>query len=170
VTGVQTCALPISYSVIAPECLFSKDIRASYRDICSCIIKGLARIGISADFRPINDVVVGGKKVSGSAQMRRHGVLSQHGTVLFGLDRKTMFSVLMPSPLKLSDKPAENFESSVTCVNELCDVSFDGLYAALLEGFTEGKEWQYGELSERELALAKEMEWKYTSYEWNFSR
>jgi lipoate-protein ligase A len=44
------------------------------------------------------------------------------------------------------------------------------LYAALLEGFTEGKDWEFGKLSEQEEARVKDVMWKYGSYEWNFSR
>jgi lipoate-protein ligase A len=160
----------LTYSVIAPESLYSKDIRESYREICSCIIAGLAKLGIDAAFRPINDVIVGGRKVSGSAQMRRQGVLTQHGTVLYGLDRNTMFSVLKPSKLKLSDKPVASFGEGVACIQELSGSSIEELYAALLEGFTEGKDWEFGKLSEHEEARVKDVAWKYDSYEWNFSR
>jgi lipoate-protein ligase A len=160
----------VTYSVIALESYFSKDIRESYREICSCIIAGLANLGIDAAFRPINDVTVGGRKISGSAQMRRHGVLTQHGTVLYDLDRKTMFSVLKPSKLKLADKPAASFEAGVTCVKELSSASIGQLYDALLHGFTDEKDWRFGALTEKEMALAKDVAWKYDSYEWNFSR
>ena len=70
----------ITYSVIAPEALFPKDILASYREICGWIIDSLAILGIKAEFKPINDIVVGNKKISGNAQTRRGGVLLQHGT------------------------------------------------------------------------------------------
>ena len=160
----------ITYSIIAPESLFSRDIRESYRDICSCVVNGLKTIGIDADFRPINDVIVGGRKVSGSAQMRRQGVLTQHGTVLYGLDRSTMFSVLTPSRLKLSDKPASTFGDGIACVRELCGVSMEETYDALLGAFTEGKEWEFGTLTDAERARIKDIIWKYDSYEWNFSR
>jgi lipoate-protein ligase A len=160
----------ITYSVIGQESLFSKDIRESYREICSCIIRGLAGIGIEASFRPINDVVVGGRKVSGSAQMRRQGVLTQHGTILYGLDRATMFSVLKPSKLKLLNKPASSFGESIVCVRELCGASIDELYNALLKGFTGGKEWEFGALSEEEIARVRDTMCKYASDDWNFYR
>ncbi len=160
----------ITYSVIAPESYFSKDIRESYREICSCIVSGLANLGIGAAFRPINDVTVDGRKISGSAQTRRQGVLTQHGTVLYNLDRKTMFSVLKPSKLKLSDKPVASFEAGVACVKELCDATIGQLYDALLRGFTERKEWRFGAITKSELALAKNLTSKYESYKWNFSR
>jgi lipoate-protein ligase A len=160
----------ITYSVIAPESYFSKDITASYREICGDIIKSLASQGIAASFRPINDVVVGGRKISGSAQTRRQGVLTQHGTVLFRLDRAAMFSVLKPSDKKLIDKPVASFKAGVTCASEEGCASIDELYRALLRGFTDGKEWNPGELSDSERASVAELAEKYRSDTWNASR
>lgn len=160
----------ITYSLIAPEGMFSKDIRASYRDICGSIIEGLASLGIAADFRPINDVTVNGRKISGSAQTRRQGVLTQHGTVLYAIDRDTMFSVLRPSEKKLADKPVDSFEKSVTCAVEEGCGSIDRLYEALFAGFTAGKDWIPGLLSDVELTTAASLAEKYRSDAWNASR
>lgn len=160
----------ITYSLIAPADMFSKDIRASYRDICGSITGGLASLGIVAEFRPINDVTVNGRKISGSAQTRRQGILTQHGTVLYAIDRETMFSVLRPSAKKLADKPVDSFEKSVTCAVEEGCRSIDGLYEALFAGFTAGKKWEPGELSDNErMALTSLIE-KYRSDAWNASR
>jgi lipoate---protein ligase len=160
----------ITYSLIAPESLFSKDIRASYRDICGCIIAGLASLGIAAEFRPINDVTVNDRKISGSAQTRRQGILTQHGTVLYAIDRETMFSVLRPSVKKLADKPIDSFEKSVTCAVEECFESMDQLYDALYAGFTAGKEWGPGQLSDNERMAVTGLAEKYRGDTWNASR
>lgn len=160
----------ITYSLIAPESLFSKDIRASYRDICGSIIAGLASLGIAAEFRPINDVTVNGRKISGSAQTRRQGILTQHGTVLYAIDRDTMFTVLRPSAKKLADKPAGSFEKSVTCAAEEGCGSIDRLYEALFAGFTTGKQWEPGQLSDIEQMAVTRLVEKYRSDAWNESR
>ena len=160
----------ITYSVIAPERYFSNDIKASYREICGWIIAGLANLGIAAEFRPINDIVVNGRKISGSAQTRRQGVLTQHGTVLYSLDRDTMFSVLKPSDKKLVDKPVASFRAGVTCASEEGCASLDGLYRALLRGFTDGREYEPGQLSDAECTAVAELTKKYLSHEWNESR
>jgi len=160
----------ITYSVIAPEELFDKDIKASYKEICSWIIEGLSVTGINARFRPINDVVVGNKKISGSAQTRRHGVLTQHGTILHSIDRATMFSVLKPSEKKLSDKATTSFEDYVTCALEQGCPSQQSLYNALLSGFTLEKNWKPDRLSEDEKAKAEKLVEKYESDMWNRSR
>jgi lipoate-protein ligase A len=160
----------ITYSIIAPESYFPPGIHESYREICGYIVRGLAGIGISASFRPINDVIVGQRKISGSAQTRRRGVLTQHGTILYRLDRRAMFSVLKPSAAKLDDKPVKSFRDGITCVSELCNATKNELYIALLAGFTDQKEWQYGALSDRERALTLTLSDKYSSDSWNFLR
>lgn len=160
----------ITYSIIAPERYFPDGITESYKVICEGIIRGLAGIGIEASFRPINDVTVAGRKISGSAQTRRRGVLTQHGTVLYKLDRTMMFSVLKPSEAKLADKPIKSFEGGVTSVSELCNASKERLHDALLKGFTEGKEWQFGMLTDRERMQIPELTMKYSGDSWNLAR
>ena len=161
----------ITYSIIAPEILFRKGIRESYRDICNYVVKGLSELGIKADFVPINDIVVDGKKISGNAQTRKEGVLLQHGTVLYDLNVRQMFTLLNVNKEKISDKMIKNVEERVTCVSRYKDIGIDALYSALLKGFTEGKEHKIGKLSESEMIRAKELSDKvYRTKEWNFSR
>ncbi|MDE1860796.1 MAG: lipoate--protein ligase family protein [Candidatus Micrarchaeota archaeon] len=161
----------ITYSVIGPETMFPKGIRESYSCICQWVIKGLSNIGIWAEFAPINDILVEGKKISGNAQTRRNGILLQHGTVLYDLNIKKMFGVLKVSKAKISDKMIKNVEDRVTSVIRHRPVSSRELYNALLKGFTEGKEYEMGVISKEEMEFADELaENTYSSKEWNFSR
>ncbi len=161
----------ITYSVIAPLGIFPNGIRESYRFICDWVISGLGEMGIPAQFAPINDITVEGKKISGNAQTRKRGVLLQHGTVLYDIDFKSMFSVLNVSKEKLSDKQIKAAEERVTSVSRHSSKGIEDLYEALLEGFTKGKEFKMGVLSDSELERAKETAKKvYSTREWNFSR
>ncbi len=161
----------ITYSVIAPERILPRGIRETYRYICGWVIDGLAELGIKAEFAPINDILVKGKKISGNALTRRQGVVLQHGTVLYDLDISTMFSVLNVSREKISDKVIKNVEERVTKVLDYSSVSQKELYSALLKGFTRGKDCRYSGLSEEEAKRAKELERSiYSTAEWNFSR
>ncbi len=161
----------ITYSVIAREDLAPKDITKSYQLICGWIVRGLAELGIQAEFKPVNDIVVAGKKISGSAQTRREGVVLQHGTVLYDLDLRTMFTVLKVGADKISDKLIKSAEERVTRVLNYANVSEEELYEALLKGFTADKEWEYGSLSPSELSRAEELaETRYAAAEWNHSR
>jgi lipoate-protein ligase A len=161
----------ITYSVICPERLVSKDINASYRDICRLIITGLAAIGIEAEFKPINDVLVGGRKISGSAQTRRQGVFTMHGTVLFDVDPETMFSVLKVGRTKISDKDLTSFQDRVTSVRDVSEATLEELLLAMFNAFVEGKEWFLDDLGRDESArvevIARD---RYSNDEWNLSR
>ncbi len=161
----------ITYSVLAPETLFPKNIIESYKEICGWLIAGLAGVGLQAEFKPINDIIAGGKKISGNAQTRRGGILQQHGTVLYDLDVRKMFSLLNVSQEKISDKFIAAVEDRVTGVTKLCGASKQETYNALYKAFTDGKNWGEGDYSQEELeraqALATE---KYCSREWNFMR
>jgi len=96
----------ITYSIVAPEAdpKMPADILESYELICGAIVNGLAGLGVDAEFKPVNDIVAGGKKISGNAQTRRHGVILQHGTILVDSDIRRMFQVLRVSDAKISDK------------------------------------------------------------------
>lgn len=161
----------ITYCVIAPLYVFPKNIIESYRLICGWIVRGLEKLGIKAEFRPINDILVGNKKISGSAQTRRGGVLLQHGTLLYSLDLKTMFTALNVGKEKITDKMIKSAEDRVTCVLKHSDVSKKEVYGALIKAFTEGKEYEFGTWSADELERARELaEKKYGSEEWMYLR
>ncbi len=160
----------LTYSLIAPESLFPRDIKESYAVICGWIINGLESIGIDAQFSPINDISVNGKKISGNAQTRREGVLLQHGTILYKLDIAKMFSVLNVSKEKISDKMIKNAEERVTSVHSKSGSSFEELYRAVMNGITANKECEVGFLSGSELNAAIYLSKTYSSDAWNFSR
>jgi lipoate-protein ligase A len=161
----------ITYSVIAPEKMFQKDILASYRDICGWINDSLSLLGIQSEFKPINDIIVNGKKISGNAQTRRGGVLLQHGTILFSVDVERMFSVLRVSDEKIRDKMIATVKERVTSVCAQRQVSWSGTYDALVSGFTKGKDFCMGNLTDSELARARALaDSRYRAREWNFMR
>lgn len=161
----------ITYSVIAPESAFG-GVTESYHEICGWIVQGFARLGLEASFKPINDVIIGGKKVSGNAQTRRGGVLLQHGTILYGVDIRTMFSCLKVDPAKISDKMIAAVEERVTSLQHLKpELSYEQVLEAMLAAFCEGKEVQESALSASELERAKQLaEERYRSAEWNLQR
>jgi len=109
----------LTYSVVVPETheLAKGGILESYRSICAGVIAGLLNLGITAEFVPLNDIVSGGKKLSGNAQTRKHGCLLQHGTVLLGVDPDAMFTVLKVPDEKLKGKLIADVKERVSSVS-----------------------------------------------------
>ncbi|MBI3413559.1 MAG: lipoate--protein ligase family protein [Candidatus Aenigmarchaeota archaeon] len=161
----------ITYSVIAPESGMPSGIRESYQMICGWITGSLKNLGIESEFKPINDIIAGGKKISGNAQTRRNGVLLQHGTLLYDLDVRTMFTLLKVPREKISDKMIQSVEERVTKVLNFGNFSVQDVYDSVLKGFTDGKDYEMGCLSEEEVYRAKELaEERYKTDEWNYRR
>jgi len=167
----------ITYSIILPRRhrLAPDDILESYGVLCSGVVKGLEHLGIDAQFKPINDIVADGKKISGNAQTRRHDCVLQHGTTLLDLDVEVMFSILKVPQEKISDKMIADVKERVTSVRELVgrDVSMDELREALALGFSEALNLELvpGSLTEEETTLAANLvHEKYGTDEWNLSR
>ncbi|MDD5340535.1 MAG: biotin/lipoate A/B protein ligase family protein [Candidatus ainarchaeum sp.] len=162
----------ITYSVMGKQEMFPSDILASYRLICGWICDSLASLGMDAEFKPINDIAVAGKKISGNAQTRRGGVLLQHGTVLHSVDVDRMFSVLRVSDEKIKDKMIANVKERVTSITQQKpDVSRALALHALVQGFTKGKQFETGQLTPAELARAGQLAAeRYLTDGWNCMR
>jgi lipoate-protein ligase A len=167
----------ITYSILLPRGhrLAPEDILESYKLLCNGIVIGLDKLGIESEFKPINDIVSGGKKISGNAQTRRHSCVLQHGTILLDLDVEVMFSILKVPKEKISDKMIADVKQRVTSIRDLLhrDVEVEELRAALETGFSEALNVDLvkDELTFEEKSTAKRLaKIKYSTDEWNFSR
>ncbi len=164
----------VTYAVIAKVGELPADVVESYRAICSGLVEALKELGLEAEFVPINDVVVGGKKISGSAQLRRGDAVLQHGTLLYATDLETLARVLKAPKEKLAEKGVRSIYERVTTVSKELgrEVSRDEVVEAMVKGFSRalGVELEPGSLTEEEVELARRLEAKYRSREWNFRR
>jgi len=149
-----------------------KDVNSimdTYRIICACVIAGLGELGISATFKPINDIETNGKKISGNAQTKRNGCLLQHGTILYGLGGDVMFRAIRICEEKISDKKIESPSQRVTCVtSEAEGVSFEDLTGAIKNGFERvlGEKLEHGELNEEERSAKDRLRGEIFTKEW----
>jgi lipoate-protein ligase A len=167
----------VTYSIIIPKDhrLAPNDILESYGLLCGGIVKALDYLGIEGEFKPINDVNAGGKKVSGNAMTRRHSCVLQHGTTLLDLDVTLMFSILKVPQEKISDKMISDVKERVTSIRDLLarDVQINELRDALKYGFSEALDIKLvsGSLNREEQDKATQLAGsKYATNEWNFSR
>jgi lipoate-protein ligase A len=160
----------LTYSIVCGQKDIPDDIVESYRLICGGLVHGFERLGVNAEFRPVNDIQVNGKKISGSAQTRRWGSVLQHGTVLISPDLRMMFEMLKISREKISDKSISSlFERMTTIEREIGrKPAIEEVREAIIAGFedTLGIEFYEGELTAEELELAAGLRQKYSSEEW----
>ena len=182
----------LTYLVVAKESnpLFPKDILGTYKVISQCITDGLATLGIKAVMSPglrkaesslkafcfsepsKNELLVGGKKICGSAQARSHGIFLQHGSLLIDFDPSQTKSVIR-SPLRPSEQ-AEKLRKTITCVREHhrwdWDMDISALCLALQTGFEThlGIQFLEGDLLPEEKYLKSSLlNNKYLNPNWN---
>ena len=158
----------LTYSFISRR--YPQNIVESYKWICDAIVISINRLGFDASFVPLNDIVIAGKKVSGSAQTRRKGVLLQHGTILLGVDVNKMFSVLKVPSEKLRDKIIKDVKERVT---SLAGTTYDDMATSLKTSFAAKFEAKLIDdiLSTEEISHARWLaERKYSNNEWNLRR
>jgi lipoate-protein ligase A len=165
----------VTYSVVLKEeYLPTGDYVASFEYLLGGVIGTLRTLGLKAEFARINDVVVNGKKVSGSAQVRRNGAVLQHGTVLLTMDKEVAFKVLNVPRLKLEERALALPADRVTSIEaEGVHVDIDHLYRELEDGFSNalGAELAEGRLSEEEnKAAIMYAEKRYSDPAWLESR
>jgi lipoate-protein ligase A len=167
----------LTYSLIVDESdkKIPKDITKSYEVICLGIVEGLKTLDIDATFKPINDITVNGRKISGNAQTRRWGIVLQHGTILVDADIRTMFKALKVSKEKISDKQIKAVEDRVTTINKELGrkVTFEEIASALKKGFKKTLDINLTDqsLTDRETSLALELrKTKFKNKDWNMKR
>lgn len=167
----------LTYSIVIPESnpLVPKNILESYRRICGAVIKGLKHLWIESKYAPINDILVNGKKISGSAQTRKLKTVLQHGTVLTDVDVDKMFMLLKVPDEKIKDKMIDDVKQRVTSIKHVSgsDVSFDDVADAMKLGFEQEFDIELvnGSFTKHEIDLTKKFEHEcFSANQWNFKR
>lgn len=181
----------LTYSLVAREDspLFSPDVMETYRIISRCLLRGLARCGIAVEIveegrngsttgngfcfaTPYkNEILAGGRKICGSAQMRARGVFLQHGSVLIDFDLPTASAAIGKSG-EDPDRRAREIKAAVTSIREMTGeaISIDTLFRNITASFEEVLQVRMieGRLSPGEETLRDRLlEEKYRSDKWN---
>lgn len=125
------------------------------------------------------ELVVEGRKVAGSAQVRNKGVVLQHGSILLELDADLLFSLLKFSNERIRERMKQSFLQKAVAINDIMrslgrkEVNLSDVELAFKEGVREGLQVELQDSGltpyEEELA-AKLVKEKYGTEEWNKRR
>ena len=155
--------------------LVPDDLQSVFRKLSEGAVEGLRKLGVKAEFQPINDIQVDGRKVSGAAGSIRWGTIFHHGCILVSSDLGILGKVLNVPGAKLADKHVASVQKRVTTVRDELgrEVSTREVRDAIVQGILECYEVdvEEGELSKVEFAIAEELyDTKYSRPEWNLER
>ena len=136
----------------------------------------LRELGVPAELGGRNDILAGGRKISGNAQFARPDRMFSHGTLLFDSNLDDVTAALRPKPGKVESKGVKSIRSRVANITEFLaePITVDELRERIIEKI-------FG-TRDRALIPAVEMrdsDWtavhelvasKYGSWDWNFGQ
>jgi len=134
----------VTYSIAVPEKYpgLPTSVTESYRVLSEGLVQGFQALGLDAamvslaseeekakyasagsaacfDSPSWYELVVDGRKVAGSAQVRQHGAVLQHGSILLDLDIEQLFSLLRFRSERLRERLAASFADKAAAINDL---------------------------------------------------
>jgi lipoate---protein ligase len=149
-----------------------QNLQSVFQKLSEGAVAGLRELGIKAEFQPINDIQVDGKKVSGAAGSIRWNSVFHHGCILVNSDLSILGKVLNVPRVKLEDRHVASVQKRVTTVRDELgrEVSTREVQDAIMNGMEScyGVRVEPGDLKKEELGLADELyQTKYSRLEWN---
>ncbi len=156
----------LTYSVIISEEILRGSVLQTYSTLSRALACGLQKLGVDAQLtggRPptrqdrqdssaacfdtptVNEVAVQQKKIVGSAQVRRRGVILQHGSIPLQLNRHKVVRCLHLPSERLRQRVLQTLQRKATSLAELCDETpeFREVGEGLIAGFEQVLDIQF---------------------------
>ncbi len=135
------------------------------------IKRALKEEGISASFSGRNDLLVSGKKVSGSAFYYGSSNAFHHGTLLVSSDLERVSYLLTPPAEKLISKGVKSVSSRVMNLKEISpDITIKGLSESILTSAEEFYGVKASEIRNLDNDLIEKLELEYSNWDYIFGK
>ena len=136
------------------------------------VVEALRGLGLQAEASGRNDILVEGRKVSGTAQRLLEKRILHHGTLLFDANPDMVAGALNVDPAKFQSKSSKSVRSRIGNIRSFLkeDMDLPAFWAYLKEALA-GDGLTQDRLTEEELAAAEQLRReKYATWEWTFGR
>ncbi|MFK4998196.1 lipoate--protein ligase [Bacillus sp. N9] len=146
----------------------------NFKKFTEPVVNALRELGVHAEMKGRNDILVGERKISGNAQFSTRGRMFSHGTLMFDSEIENVVSALNVRKDKIESKGIKSIRSRVANISEFLNepMSIEQFKQFLLHHIFEGVE----EIPEYKLteedwnnieALSKE---RYQNWDWNYGK
>ena len=105
----------VFYQIVSKDsAAVPRDVERMFERLLSVTVKIYRRLGVKAEFKPLNDVVVGGRKISGNGAGMHESASILVGNVILDLNYDLMARVLRVPDEKFRDKMAKSMREWVS--------------------------------------------------------
>ena len=136
------------------------------------VVEALQGLGLQAEASGRNDILVEGRKVSGTAQRLWGDRILHHGTLLFDANADMVAGALQVDPEKFRSKSTKSVRSRIGNIRSFLkqDMDMPAFWAYLKETLA-GSGMVFDALTAQELAQVDALKAeKYDTWEWNYGR
>jgi lipoate-protein ligase A len=141
---------------LAARDLETPEMAAISRRICTAAAEAIRALGAAAEYRSPTDIVVGGRKISGTGGALDGDALLYQGTLLIDFDVEVMLRALAATAPRVTQEFVAGARQSVVNLRELVVPlpALDRIEAAFVAAFARefGVRIEHGELGEKALA------------------
>lgn len=137
------------------------------------ILKALQNLGIAAEFSGRNDIICGGKKISGNAYYLGSKAGYIHGTVLVDSDLEKLVSYLNVSDAKIKSKGIKSVRSRVMNLSDTeAEISIAEVKEAIKNSFADlyNQGQPLNKIKIEENQQLQELNKKYSSWDWRLGK
>ena len=138
----------------------------------SPVVEALKGLGLQAEASGRNDILVEGRKVSGTAQRLYGNRILHHGTLLFDANPDMVAGALQVDPEKFRSKSTKSVRSRIGNIRSFLKQDMDmAAFWAYLKETLAGSGMVFDTLTADELAQVEKLKAeKYDTWEWNYGR
>lgn len=146
----------------------------NFKKFTAPVIKVLRKMGLNAELKGRNDILIDNKKISGTAQFSTGKRMISHGTLLLDTDLGEVVNALNVRMTKIESKGLKSVRSRVANISDFLKEPIDIMEfrQLLLEGLYEEsepfKEYRLTPEEWKEVHQLKNE--KYDTWEWNYGR
>ncbi len=144
----------------------------NFRKFTAPVIKVLNKIGVPAELKGRNDIVVNDRKISGNAQFSTGQRMLSHGTLLYNSEMSEVANALNVKMSKIQSKGHKSVRSRVANISEFLDnpMSTEEFRSAILHGLYEDRDdFETYHLTEDEWKAVHDLKAeKYDQWDWNY--
>lgn len=151
---------------------YKKENLNNFKKFTKPVVHVLQKMGVDAKMSGRNDLLVGGRKISGNAQFSTGKRMFSHGTLLFDSDLDEVTRALDVKMSKIESKGHKSVRSRVANISEFIEEDIDvfEFRSRLLHGlFEERENFERYHLKDKEWEKVHELkDEKYGNWDWNF--
>ena len=142
----------------------SDEVVKTFDRYMQLVVSVLTALGLPATSTQNNDVLIGGRKVSGNAFYHLPGYSIVHGTLLFDTDMQHMLSAITPPQTKLDKHGVQSVRQRITLLKEHTDLTI-GEFKRFAVSHLCDSEYR---LSDKDVAAVEEQEREYLNPQFIF--